>query len=292
MQVAPFKHQGYYTEIHNALLDVVMPQIKPTSWTILCFIVRQTKGWQREVCRLSLATIADLSGIKSRTTVIEGLKELRSFTQDDRPAPLIIEYEGDDQWSPKSYGLNRAVRIEWEPFDAAPCGSKNGHHCCSKNGHHCCSKNGQPIRKEENHVEEKRGNKPPLPSSPVDDFSEPLPDEILKAELSKVCGVAPVNGSALKLERAAVAIASIGGSVELLREYVTSESKRSFKIAFIAEDFGAWLAARQRDRNSAQSPAPQYCPECGGAKTVMKIIGGKRSYGIKCETCDGTGRLN
>jgi hypothetical protein len=205
---------------------------------------------------------------------------------------LIIEYEGDDQWSPKSYGLNRAVRIEWEPFDAAPCGSKNGHHCCSKNGHHCCSKNGQPIRKEENHVEEKRGNKPPLPSSPVDDFSEPLPDEILKAELSKVCGVAPVNGSALKLERAAVAIASIGGSVELLREYVTSESKRSFKIAFIAEDFGAWLAARQRDRNSAQSPAPQYCPECGGAKTVMKIIGGKRSYGIKCETCDGTGRLN
>ena len=106
-------------------------------------------------------------------------------------------------------------------------------------------------------IEKSEGQSPAL-FSPNDDFAISLPGEELKAELSKICGVAPVNGSALKIERAAVSITAIGGSVDLLREYVGAENKRSFKIEFIASDFGSWLAARRR--NGAQSPAEHQRP--------------------------------
>jgi len=299
VQVTPFKDQGYYTEFHNALLDAVMPALKPTSWAILCAIIRQTKGWRRDFCHLSLATITALSGVKSRTTVIECLDELRSFKQGARPVPLIIEYPGDDQWSPKSYGLNRGVRIEWEPLDVESPSPKNEQHCCSKNGQqpspkneqHCCSKNGQPIRKEENHVGEERGKQDSL-SGPNDSFQAPLPEPILHAELSKMCGCAPVNGGELKLERAAVSIAAIGGTVDLLREYSTAESNRIFKIEFIASEFGGWLARRRRNGgfgNGSHSSAIEYCPECAGSKRVRITTDGKWQYAI-CPECNGTGR--
>lgn len=295
MQVTPFKDQGYYTEIHNALLDVVMPALKPTSWAILCAIIRQTKGWQRETCPLSVSDLMALCGFGSRHTVVGCLAELRAFRQGARTVSLIIEYPGQDQWSPKSYGLNRDARIEWEPTPRS-CGAKNALHRGAKMAPHRGAKNAPPIRKEENHVEEERENKaslhPPVDSffNPGDSFDEPLPDEILKAEISKICGCAPVNGNALKIERAATSIAGIGGTVELLREYAQAESKRIFKVEFIASDFGGWMARRARNgANGNGSHSVEYCPACAGAKRAPKIIDGRRRF-VACADCNGTGR--
>jgi hypothetical protein len=141
-------------------------------------------------------------------------------------------------------------------------------------------------------ITSERGETSP-PSSQIKEIKSVNPplDEALKSELSKICGVASVNGAARKIKEAAEAITSIGGTVDLLKEFVRSDTSRAYKIEFIGSDFGGWLAARRRNGAGDQSTTVEYCPECGGAKTVMKIIGGKRSYGIKCETCDGTGRL-
>jgi hypothetical protein len=136
---------------------------------------------------------------------------------------------------------------------------------------------------------EREGDRPPSPFGPNDDFSEQLPDNQLQAELVKICGVAPVNGSALRLERAALAIAHVGGSVALLREYVSSEPRKSFKVEFIASDFGSWLAARRRNGAGANgartSSARQSCgrcdrgwlfPENGGVAKRCPCNGGKQ----------------
>lgn len=145
-------------------------------------------------------------------------------------------------------------------------------------------------RKVPNSDREKKEGKASQPFSPNDDFSDPLPDERLKAELSKICGCAPVNGAALKIESAAIRIAAIGGTVELLRAYVQAESNRTFKIAFIADDFGAWLAMRTRNGTASNGPsAIQYCPECAGSKRVRIATDGKWRYST-CTECNGTGR--
>jgi hypothetical protein len=295
VQVTPFKDQGYYTEIHNALLDVVMPALKPTSWVMLCAIIRQTKGWRRETCPLSVSNLMALCGFGSRHTVIDCLAELRAFRQGARTISLIIEYAGQDQWSAKSYGLNRDAKIEWEPT-LRRCGAKNASHSGAKNASHSGAKNAPFIRKEENHVREERWNNAPLSSlgasffNPSDSFDEPLPPDILKAEISKICGCAPINGNALKIERAAVSIVGIGGTIELLREYVRAESDRIFKVEFIASDFGGWLARQARNgANGKGSHSVEYCPACAGAKRAPKVIDGRRRF-VTCTDCDGTGR--
>jgi hypothetical protein len=229
-----------------------------------------------------------LCGFGSRHTVVGCLAELRAFRQGARTVSLIIEYPGQDQWSAKSYGLNREARIEWEPAPRSR-GAKNAPHGGAKTAPHGGAKNAPPIRKEKIHAGEKRGNKVPDDPyfNPSDSFDEPLPPEILKAEISKICGCAPVNGNALKLDRATTSIAGIGGTVELLREYVQAESKRIFKVEFIASDFGGWMARRARNGNGSHSV--EYCPACAGAKRSPKIIDGRRRF-VACADCNGTGR--
>jgi len=114
MRINLFAQQGFYTEIHNALLDVVLPAIPPNAWKVLCVIVRQTKGWQRTVVGLSVPQIMELTGINSAHTIQKALQDLRSFQQNAKPIPLLIEQQ-ENRWLPRVWALNRKAQIDWLP---------------------------------------------------------------------------------------------------------------------------------------------------------------------------------
>ena len=42
------KETGQFTAFPNVLLDQVMPSLRDTEWRLLCVIVRQTVGWNRD----------------------------------------------------------------------------------------------------------------------------------------------------------------------------------------------------------------------------------------------------
>jgi len=72
----PFAPTTNYTKIDNSLLDEIMPTLKPTHWQVLCFIVRKTKGWQKEEDAISYSQIMDGTGISSKSTVSSALSNL------------------------------------------------------------------------------------------------------------------------------------------------------------------------------------------------------------------------
>ena len=53
MQIQPFSDDGGYTCLTNYVLDVVMPSLPPNAWKVLCFVIRKTRGWNKERDRLS-----------------------------------------------------------------------------------------------------------------------------------------------------------------------------------------------------------------------------------------------
>ena len=112
--VRPFDSHGCLTSLHNCLLDSVMPAVSPNAWKILCLIVRQTNGWSRSDAGLSYSTIQAGTGIASRTTVSNAIKELVSLN--------LIERAREDEQSEMNYRLNLQAEITWIPqnLDSAP----------------------------------------------------------------------------------------------------------------------------------------------------------------------------
>ena len=105
--VRPFDSHGCLTQFHNALLDSVMPNVSPNAWKILCLVIRQTVGWQREDAGISYPAIQRATGIKSRPTVAAAIKELEQMALIERGRP-------DDQ-SEMFYRLNYSAEVEWTP---------------------------------------------------------------------------------------------------------------------------------------------------------------------------------
>lgn len=122
MDVRIFDQQGFYTEVHNAILDVVLPAIPPNAFKVLLVITRQTKGWQRKVVMLSIHQIMRLAGIGSEHTAQAAIEALLKFQQHGKPKPLIIE-QRPDKWSPRVFGLNRGISITWLPVAENATGS-------------------------------------------------------------------------------------------------------------------------------------------------------------------------
>lgn len=104
MQIQPFSDDGGYTCLTNYALDVVMPSLPPNAWKVLCFVIRKTRGWNKEKDRLSYSQIADGTGIHSDATICAALKILieRRF---------IIASAGS-AWKAMSYSLNSTLEIE------------------------------------------------------------------------------------------------------------------------------------------------------------------------------------
>jgi hypothetical protein len=104
-----FDDQGSFTIVRNALFDVVLPKVKPSSWKILCVIIRVTIGWNKKSEELSFRQLKALTGITSDRILISSLKELREFS------PPLIKTKTKDKWKATVYELNKNAEALWEP---------------------------------------------------------------------------------------------------------------------------------------------------------------------------------
>lgn len=102
--VKPFYNQNGYTEFNNYVLDYIMPKLSPNAWKVLCFIIRKTKGWQKEQDQLSFRQIMNGTGISNRTTVSNAIKEL------ERGNYIIVQHIHDKITS-NTYALNTDLEI-------------------------------------------------------------------------------------------------------------------------------------------------------------------------------------
>ncbi len=92
----PFEQLGNFTVFPNEILDDIMPLCKPNTWKVVCATVRKTLGWHKEVDKISLTQYHKITGIKSRETLVNALKDAVKLG-------FIIKYEGYTN----SYSLNR-----------------------------------------------------------------------------------------------------------------------------------------------------------------------------------------
>ena len=81
--IRPFDAGGWFP-IHNAVFDVIMPQLSPNGWKILCVAIRQTWGWvadgsdtrqRKQADRISYSQFKEKAGIGSYSTVSRALEE-------------------------------------------------------------------------------------------------------------------------------------------------------------------------------------------------------------------------
>jgi hypothetical protein len=105
IKVRPYIEQGHYTTVHDALFDVVMPRLSGNEWKILCYILRQTRGWQRVTKEVSLRQIRQETGIGSLTTVQKAVDSLVDKEH-------IKATRGNDKWEATVYCLNTAFEME------------------------------------------------------------------------------------------------------------------------------------------------------------------------------------
>lgn len=157
---------------HNALLDVVMPELNAkcdAAWPILCLIIRQTRGWNRDEQGLSYRQIMAGTGIRSRATVVKALTTLLQYR-----FPIVKIVAGSFTEASR-YSINRHVEIDWTPVDMAKSGSFFEPAGSSRNELGGSSKNELSYMKEEiieSRVETK-GKGTALSGSPVfDSFVE------------------------------------------------------------------------------------------------------------------------
>jgi hypothetical protein len=103
-RVHPFAEQGNWTAVHNSVFDVMMPELPPNAFKVLCFVIRKTRGWKKDSDQLSYTQIAAGTGIKSPSTLREALKSLgeRGY----------ILASSKSKWDATSYRLNTALEIE------------------------------------------------------------------------------------------------------------------------------------------------------------------------------------
>ena len=71
----PYAEKVGHTQIENSLIDYVMPVLEPSAWVAICFIIRKTRGWQKESDKLSLTQLEKGTGL-SRGTVIKVVQSL------------------------------------------------------------------------------------------------------------------------------------------------------------------------------------------------------------------------
>ena len=102
--VRPFYNQNGYTELNNYVLDYIMPKLSPNAWKVLCFIIRKTKGWQKEQDQLSFSQIMEGTGIKNRTTVSSAIDDLESGN-------YVYVIHSSDRVTSNTYSLNTDLEI-------------------------------------------------------------------------------------------------------------------------------------------------------------------------------------
>ena len=316
--VKPFASHNCHTQFHNALLDAVMPVVSANAWKLLCFIVRQTDGWNREEMGLSYDDLRAGTGIRSKATVSEGLKELlglgllgRARRDEQSEMRYSLNLDAEIPWMPKNSAVRRkdaSSKIELLPS------SKNEPQAVQKLNYPPSSKNEPHIRKEEkiNSIkkkgEEKGGvkleyaqNRPaartPQQAPPFEDFSENSDIlEPLKREIGKACGIrkSPDFRTDDQLSTQAHILKAQGVTPEAIREIVKANPTKIFKIKFFAEDILALHAATRRQDEPEPEPQEEAYKMCRALNCVNGI---QRTYengepiDRRCPECKGKGKV-
>lgn len=122
-RIKPFARQGFFTAIDNSIFDEVMPTLSLPAWKVLCFIIRKTIGYQKDVDFISYSQIRKGTGIKSNESVRRALMELRGYVPDknenqktfwrrdfEKPE-LILAKAGQGREEPNTYCLNTNCEI-------------------------------------------------------------------------------------------------------------------------------------------------------------------------------------
>lgn len=121
MRIKPFAEQGFFTQTHNLLYDVIMPIASGSEWKVLSFVLRRTKGKKRKNASLAYAEIKAGTGIKSDTTIANALEELtRAENSKFGSAVLLSQTAEERQVSRREatrYALNPSFGLDviWIP---------------------------------------------------------------------------------------------------------------------------------------------------------------------------------
>ena len=118
--IKPFDRQGTYVVMDTALFDYLMPIAPATAWKILCYILRRTRGCQKEDADISYREIKVGTGIKSDATISKGIKWLQQ-------EEIIVKFGPATQWISCNYRINRQYEM------AVPSTSENEVGSTSKN---------------------------------------------------------------------------------------------------------------------------------------------------------------
>lgn len=152
--IKPFARQGNYVVMDTALFDYLMPTAPTSAWKILCYILRRTRGCQKEDADIPYREIKAGTGIKSDATISKGIKWLQQ-------EEIIVKLGPATQWISCNYRINRHYEMSVPSTSENEVGST--------------SKNEEPyIVIKDKEVKDKKIEK----NKTSEDFSAFLPDKL------------------------------------------------------------------------------------------------------------------
>lgn len=264
-RVRIFDHKRYYTTLHNALFDVVMPNVSGNAWKLICLIVRQTKGWDRDDVGMSYRDLLAGLGVASRATVASAIKELEPFN--------LLETSQASEWEETHYRLNLDADIEWEPVNFGQPVTKNGTASVTKNVTSPVTENGTaPVtetvlfnKKEEREKREKKGalafspdGNPFTPETSVSEH-DLLADQLFNA-LRDGCSLPPILTQAIekRINNAVISLIAGKNTAADVQAFIANW-RRTKTIALtperVASDIGEW-----RRLNTSAAPTFEVPP--------------------------------
>lgn len=99
MSVKPFaKPEQEFMMMHNSIVDTIMPLCSNTEFKVLIAIFRKTRGWDKDVDRISYSQLMEMTGIKSSATISKATTGLQK-------KGMIVMQSGDVETA-NSYSLN------------------------------------------------------------------------------------------------------------------------------------------------------------------------------------------
>jgi len=76
--IKPFaKPEQEFMMVHNSVIDEIMPLCSASEFKILMAIFRKTRGWGKEIDRISYSQLMEMTGIKSVTTISNATSALQ-----------------------------------------------------------------------------------------------------------------------------------------------------------------------------------------------------------------------
>lgn len=258
--VKPFASHKCTTLLHNALLDTIMPLISGNAWKLLCLVVRQTDGWNREEIGLSYRDLLKGMGVGSRSTVSSALTELE-------PLNVLLVTPGE-QWEESKYRLNLDVDIEWEPinFGASPVtesvprtSTKTVPERSTESVPGSSTKTVPSYMNDsiiESKEKQERAATPPAPQS------QPSPAiAALSALLLSLHGISDKGGWQLQgqFQSIAIQLEGIGATAEQFQAFWDSKERKS-AVNWIIRDFTSWRATETAKKGTNGTNSAKLSP--------------------------------